>query len=156
MWYHPKISLRLDTTPDQVRYVLIEVRTLLYAHPKVDPTPARIRFVGFGMYALELEVFAYILTSNFNDYLEIAEDLHLRMMDIIKQAGAALAVPTQTIFMEEGKPPSREAVQMAESKVKAWRDQNELYLPTFPQEKIEELRGTLAYPPEGSAITASD
>ena len=60
--YHPKIGLRLDTTPDQVRYVLIEVRTLLYAHPKVDPTPARIRFVGFGMYALELEVFAYILT----------------------------------------------------------------------------------------------
>ena len=95
-------------------------------------------------------------SSNFNDYLEIAEDLHLRMMDIIKQAGAALAVPTQTIFMEEGKPPSREAVQMVESKVKAWRDQNELYLPTFPQEKIEELRGTLAYPPEGSAITASD
>jgi MscS family membrane protein len=48
IWYHPRISLRYETTPDQVRYILVEVRKVLYAHPKVLSDPARIRFVGFG------------------------------------------------------------------------------------------------------------
>jgi MscS family membrane protein len=41
IWYHPRISLRYETTPDQVRYILVEVRKVLYAHPKVLSDPAR-------------------------------------------------------------------------------------------------------------------
>ena len=43
IWYHPCIRLKYGTTPDQVRYILVEVRKMLYAHPKVLPDPARIR-----------------------------------------------------------------------------------------------------------------
>jgi len=34
--------------------------------------------------------------------------------------------------------------------VKEWRENDELYLPDFPKEKIEELKGSLDYPPTGS------
>ena len=44
--------------PRQLRYILVEVRKLLYAHERVTPDPARIRFVGFGAYSLDLELFA--------------------------------------------------------------------------------------------------
>ena len=32
-----------------------------------------------------------------------------------------------------------------------WRERDALYLPRFPDDKISELRGTLQYPPSGSA-----
>lgn len=43
----------------------MEIRKLLYAHPKLTPDPARIRFVGFGDFSLDLEVFAYVRTTDF-------------------------------------------------------------------------------------------
>ena len=41
--YHPTLGLRYETSPDQIRYILVDVRRLLYAHPKVDSASARIR-----------------------------------------------------------------------------------------------------------------
>jgi MscS family membrane protein len=153
VWFHPQIRLRYDTTPDQIRYVLVEVRKMLYAHPKVDPDPARIRFSGFGEHSLDLDIFAYIPTRDFDEYLEVAEDINLRIMDIVAQAGCALAVPTQTLWMERGQRPDRDAAHAAEQTVEQWRNDDELCLPRFPQVKIDELRGSLRYPPEGSAMS---
>jgi MscS family membrane protein len=48
--------------------VLVEVRKMLYAHPKVDPDSARIRFVGFGVYSLDLEIFAYANTQDYGEF----------------------------------------------------------------------------------------
>jgi hypothetical protein len=38
IWFHPTIQLRYETSADQLRYVLAEIRQLLYAHPKVEST----------------------------------------------------------------------------------------------------------------------
>ena len=148
--YHPQIRLRCETTPDQIRFILVEVRKLLYAHPKVLRKPARIRFTEFGEYSLDLDIFAYIDVPNYNKFLEVAEDLNLRIMDIIAKSGSSLAVPSQTTYLERGKGLNEELAREAEAQVKKWRKKDELYLPSFPKEKIEELQGSLDYPPTGS------
>jgi len=150
IWYHPRIRLRYETTPDQIRFILVEVRKLLYSHPKVLPSPARIRFTEFGEYSLDLEIFAYIDVTNYGKFLEVAEDLNLRIMDIIAKSGSSLAVPAQMTYLERGKGLNEELAREAEAKVKKWRKKNELYLPSFPKETIEELQGSLDYPPTGS------
>ncbi len=150
IWYHPRLKLRYETTPDQIRYILVEVRTLLYSHPKVLPDPARIRFVGFGEYSIDLDIFAYIAETDYGKYLEVSEDLNLRIMHIVRDAGSRFAFPTQTTYLERGKGLDDELAQGAESRVKEWREQKTLYLPEFPPEKIGELRGSLDYPPPGS------
>jgi MscS family membrane protein len=95
-WYHPTLGLRYETTPDQLRYLLVEVRQLLYAHPKVDSASARVRFVRFGSSSLDLEVSSYVTVTDYGEYLEVAEDLNLRMMDIVAAAGSSFAFPSQT------------------------------------------------------------
>ena len=148
--YHPKIHLRYETTPDQLRCILVDVRKILYAHPRVDPDPARIRFVGFGEWSLDLEVFAYVDTTVYGEYLEIAEDLNLRIMDAVFGAGSRFAFPSQTTYLESGGGVDEERTSAAEARVREWRDRRELYLPAFPPRAVEQLRGTLPYPPEGS------
>jgi MscS family membrane protein len=155
IWYHPRIRLRYETTPDQIRYILVEIRKMLYAHPRVHPDPARIRFVEFGQYSLDLDVFAYVDVTDYGEFLEIAEDLNLRIMDIVAQAGSSFAIPSQTTYLERGSKLDEQLVRAAETQVKEWRAQQALYLPNFPQEKIAELRDSLDYPPIGSPAAAA-
>ena len=152
IWYHPQVRLRHDTTPDQIRFILVEIRKLLYAHPKVLSDPARIRFQEFGSFSFNLEIFAYVDVTDYGEFLEVAEDLNLRIMDIVQKAGSSFALPSQTLYMEKGKGPDIHLEQAAEAQVKAWREQQALYLPNFPADKIAELQGTLEYPPPGSPV----
>jgi MscS family membrane protein len=154
IWFHPTIRLRYETTPDQLRCVPVEIRTLFYSHPRVLADPARIRFVGFGESSLDLEVFAYVETTDYGEYLEIAEDLYLRIMTIIEEAGSGLALPARTQYVAPEAGLDTERAHAAEARVDEWRKQRELYLPRFPDERIAALRGSLPYPPEGAPTPA--
>jgi MscS family membrane protein len=149
-WYHPKLALRYETTPDQIRYILVEVRKMLYAHPKVLPEPQHVRFHGFGEYSLDLEVFAYMAAIDYTESLEIAEDLHLRIMDIVSAAGSDFAFPSEIEYSLPGKPFDEKRAQAVGAEVKEWKARRTLYLPSFPKEKIAEVKGSLNYPSEGS------
>ena len=124
---------------------------MLYSHPGVDSAPTRVRFKGIGENSFDIDIFTYVLRTVYSEYLEVAEDLNLRILDIISEAGAELAVPVRNVWFENSEEGDIEAGKSAEKKVGEWRDRKELCLPKFPEERIEELRGTLRYPPEGSA-----
>ena len=117
IWYHPTLGLRYETTPDQIRYILVEVHRMLYAHPKVDSASAGIRFVGFGSSSLDLEVFSYVTVTDYGEYLEVAEDLNLRMMDIVAAAGSSFAFPSQTTYIEQGSGLDGDRSRAAEAQV---------------------------------------
>ncbi len=151
MWLHPTISVRYETTPDQLRHLLVEVRRMLYAHPRVDPASARIRFVNFGAYSLDLEIFAYVMTPNYDEFLAVREDIYLRIMDLVEQSGTRFAVPAQTTYLARDAGLDMARREAAESQVDAWRRQDGLLLPDFPPEVVSRLRGTIDYPPHGSA-----
>jgi MscS family membrane protein len=149
--FDPVLSLRFETTPEQIRYLLVELRAILYAHPKVTPDPARIRFVGMSADALKLEVYAYIDTMSNDEFLEIQEDLLLRFMEVVNASGTGFAFPSQTLYFAKDAGISEEKSAEIEAKVKEWRDSGEIQLPKFSEQKISELRGTIPYPPTGSS-----
>ncbi len=145
------LGLRYETTPDQMRYVLVGLRRLLVAHPKVAPDPLRARFVGFGAYSLDVEVSAYVLTTDWNEFLAIREDILLRMMDVVEEAGTGFAFPSQTNYFARDTGFDPERVRAAEQRVAEWRRANELPFPDFAPETLAALDDTLDYPPAGSA-----
>ena len=155
-WWNPKLGLRYETTPDQIRWVLVEVRKLLYSHPRVDPDPARVRFVGFGDFSLDIEIFAYLHAADVSESLEIGEDLNLQIMEIVANSGSGFAFPSQTLYLGKDEGLDAEAAKRSEAQVAEWRTRGELPLPGFPPDRIRELGGSLDYPPRGSALRRSD
>jgi MscS family membrane protein len=153
-WFHPKLGLRYETTPDQLRYVLVEIRKLLYGHPRVDNDRARVRFTGFGDFSLDLGIFAYVRAIDYPGFLEVAEDLNLRIMGIVEEAGSSFAFPSQTTYLEQGSPMRPEAAKYTGERVQEWREKNELFLPRFPRETIDTLSDSVDYPPTGSPDAA--
>ncbi|MFQ5416433.1 MAG: mechanosensitive ion channel family protein [Myxococcota bacterium] len=150
MKYSPRLGLLYATTPDQLRYVLVEIRKMLYSHPKVVPDPARVRFVNFGDSSLDIDIFAYVRATDFSEYLGIAEDLHLRLMDIVAESGTGFAFPSTTTYLARDEGTSPERTQHAEAEVQKWKESNELFLPGFTPEKIDSLAGSLPFPPPGA------
>lgn len=149
-WFHPTLALRYETTPAQIRYLLVELRAILYAHPRVDPDPARVRFEGLGDDALKIGVFAYVHATDMNDFLEVQEDLTLRFMDVVEKSGAAFAFPSRTIYVAKDQPAAAQRAREIEEEIRKRNENGTLQLPRFHPDKIAELRHTIDYPPRAA------
>jgi MscS family membrane protein len=97
--FHPVVGLRYETTPAQIRSVMVGIRNLLNDHAIVDSVSVRVRFVRLGVSSLDVDVFAYVVTQDWNNFLEIQEELLLGIMDVVEKAGAGMAFPSQTLYL---------------------------------------------------------
>jgi len=145
------IGLRYETTPEQLRYVLVKLRELLLGHPRVNPDPAYARFVGLGASSLNIEVFAYVMTKDWGEFLGIREDILLRVMEIVEQSGSALAFPSQTLYLGRDRGTDENKTHAAEASVQQWRDKGSLPFPNFSPEQAGEIRGSIVFPPVGTS-----
>jgi len=150
--FNPSLALRSDTTPDQLRYVLTEARRLLYQHPKIETPSARIRFAAVDQSWLTLEVFSYVLTREFAEFAAIREDILMRLMTIVNDAGTGFAFPSQTVYLGRDSGIDKNKAEHAEEQVREWREQNRLPFPDFAPEEIAEIRDSLTYPVPESAV----
>lgn len=154
MFLNPTLKLRYETSPDQLRYLLVELRKLLLSHPKVAADPLRVRFAGFGVHSLDVEVFAYIMSSDYSEFVAIREDIYLRVMQVVEASGAKLAVPSVVHYNTRDTLPDKDDAQASEEQVNRWREEGNLPFPDFCWQDKADLRETLDYPPEGSALHA--
>ena len=150
--FNPTLSLRYETSADQMRYLVAEIRRLLYQHPKVETSSARARFAGFGENSLSVEIFSFVLTQDFAEFTAIREDLLLRMMDIVVRSGTAFAFPSRTVYLGRDSGLDRAVSEAAIQKVRQWREERQLPFPDFAPTEIAELRDSLPYPPPDSAV----
>lgn len=144
------IQLRYETTPEQMRWILVTLRELLLSHPMVSPDPARVRFAEYGASSKDIKTFAYIYCQDQDTFLAIQEDLLLRIEDIVNESGSGFAFPSQTIYLRRDDGVDKERGKQAETNVQKWRSNNQLPFPEFSEERREELRDSIDYPPKGS------
>jgi len=148
--YDTVLGLRYETTAEQLRYVMAQLRGMLIAHPKVSSDQLHVRFVGFGAYSLDIRLFAYIRTRNWLTYRAIVEDINLRVMDIVADAGTAFAFPSQTTYLSRDSGVDDERGRQAEAEVQEWRSEGQLPFPDFSEEQVKAKEDHLEYPPKGS------
>jgi MscS family membrane protein len=123
---NPVLSLRYETSADQLRYVITRIREMLQGHPKVESGTLRVRFVSLGKNSLDLEVFAYILTPVYPEFLAIQEELLLRIMDIVEESGTGFAFPSQTTYLGRDPGLHPERTQAALAAVERWRQEKHI------------------------------
>jgi len=149
------VSVRYETTPDQLRFLLASIRELLLAHPRIHPDPARARLVGFGPPSLDIEVFAYVTTSDWNEFLGIREDVLLRIMDLVRTSGTSLAFPSSNIYLARDAGLDASKAEAAQDQVRQWREQGSLPFPDFSFDHLRKIHGTVDFPPAGSPKSSS-
>ncbi len=66
-------------------------------HARLD----RVNFYEFGDFALKYEVVYFILSADYNQYMDVHEAVHLGIKEGFEQAGISMAFPTQTIHLNK-------------------------------------------------------
>lgn len=93
------LGLTYGTTSTQVRRVIDELEETLRVHPQIWPDSIVVRFRGFGASSLDIDVMAWFLVTDFNEFRAIRQDVMLRFMEIVESQTAGFAFPTQTLHV---------------------------------------------------------
>ncbi len=99
--YRPILRLRYDTTPEQLRQILSGIRELIGAHDSILEDGQRVRFKEIAEDALLIEVYAYFDTTEWVTYLELAEELNIRILEVVAATGTSLSLPARTLHIED-------------------------------------------------------
>ncbi len=145
------IGLRYETNEDQLRFVLVKVREMLHAHPKIDGKTIRVRFTDYGPSSLDIAMRVYAYTRDWNEFYAIKEDVFLRIKEIVEGSGTGFAFPSQTLYMAKDDGLNDELTSQANTEVAGWRDEGRLPFPRLSPARVGALRDTLDYPPKGSS-----
>lgn len=149
--FETSIGLRYETSMDQLRWILTNIKEMLLAHPKVHQSPpVRVRFSGFGDYSLDVAARAFIQTRDWEEFLAIKEDLLFRISKIVEDSGSGFAFPSTTTYLSDDTPPDQDTRRRVEADVDSWRDSDALPFPNVTEARAGELKNTLDYPPQGS------
>lgn len=108
------IGVKYGLEPEELKGLLRDLRLLFANDERIDDESARVRFLKFGAYSLDLELFAFVKTNDWPLFLEIQEELLLRVMEIVRKHDSDFALPSQTLYVEKGElPGTSEAITKA-------------------------------------------
>lgn len=92
-------SLRVtyQTSPAQLRRVAAIIREIVEAQEKVRFD--RAHFQGFGEFAFTFEFVYYVLTPEYNYYMDVQQSINLAIIDKLAAERVELALPTRTVLV---------------------------------------------------------
>src|SRR5262249_53927499 len=98
-WFNPVVGVVYDTKAEQLERVLAGLREMLAAEPRVQTRDARVWLARLGPSALEIQVFAYVRAADRPGFDAIQEEMLLKIIRIVQDAGTSLAFPSQTVYV---------------------------------------------------------
>jgi MscS family membrane protein len=97
MAFKPKIYLAPDTEKDNIDALLASIKDMLNRSELIASAPMRAHFKGYTIYGLELDVLAYLKTTNFDIYLDEINQLNLNILALLKEHHCKLQVVTDRL-----------------------------------------------------------
>jgi MscS family membrane protein len=96
------IGLTYNTSSTQLLTIKEEIKYLLHNHAQISQKETLlVNFNNFGDSALNIFIYTFTSSSNWEKYLNIREDIHIQIMRIVEDNNASFAFPTQSIYIEE-------------------------------------------------------
>ncbi len=96
------IGILYSTNKDDLKSIVFEIKQMLLKHPGVaSKETILVNFDNFGDSAIEIFIYCYANTANWQKYLEIKEDINYHIIDIVKKNNSDFAFPSQSIYIEK-------------------------------------------------------
>ena len=88
-----------QTTYEQLKKIPDMVKATIESH--ADTRFDRAHFKEFGDSALNFEVVYFVLTPDYNEYMDIQQSINLSLVQQFEREGIEFAYPTQTLFLKK-------------------------------------------------------
>nr|WP_199458727.1 mechanosensitive ion channel family protein [Vibrio owensii] len=146
------IRLRSETTLEQLRVLIVNIRRLLLQHPMIEEEPVRVRLMGIGEYSININMMAYISCRDHEEFMAVQEDILFAMLTQVDSVGAKIAHSTQYQLFDNVSTDNQEQKRKAELVVAQWHEEQAFPFPDFSYEYKFEIKNTIMYPAATSAV----
>jgi small-conductance mechanosensitive channel len=94
-----KIGLIYQTSSEKLEEAVEIVKKIIIDHP--DVTYDRGHFASFGAFSLDFEFVFFVLSNDYTQYMDIQQDVNLRVYREFEKRGIEFAYPTQTLYLNK-------------------------------------------------------
>ena len=99
-----RVGLLYSTKKEDLVNIVKEIKQMLLNHKNIAKSERiLVNFDSFGDSALEIFIYCYTNSANWERYLEIREDINLKIIDIVKSNNSDFAFPSKSIYIESFK-----------------------------------------------------
>jgi len=95
--FRPKIFLAPNTPKENIDALLASIRALLKSTEKVASSPQRTHFKAYTIYGLELDILAYIKTTDFDVFLDEINQLNLNILALLNEHDCKVQVMAERV-----------------------------------------------------------
>ena len=96
------IGLTYDTPAKSVQNIVKEIRNMLIEHPRIDKNLTLLVYLDeFGDSSLNIFVYTFTDTADWEEYLAIKQDVMFKIMEIVERNGSSFAFPSESIYIEK-------------------------------------------------------
>jgi small-conductance mechanosensitive channel len=92
-----KLGVTYQTTSEQVKVIPTIIKQIIEGIEGV--TFDRAHFAAYGDFSLIFEVVYYVMSGDYNQYMDLQQEINFRIKEEFEKRGIEFAYPTQTIFL---------------------------------------------------------
>ncbi len=113
------VTLTYATTSEQLKTVVNDIQATIKSHPRTNQD-VKIAFYSLSSHSKDIMVQYFIDTMEWNEYIDIKEEINYRIVDIVDKHKAEFAFPSTTIYLpkngqEAGNPNNIEEIKPREN-----------------------------------------
>ena len=94
------IGVTYSATPEQLEAAVAAIREILQTDRRVSQDFMLVNFTNFGASSLDIFVYAFTLTTRWDEYMQIRQELLLAFMRRLGGLGLEFAFPSQSVYVE--------------------------------------------------------
>ncbi len=89
--FNPTLQVKRATPKDQIRRCMEALKDVLAQNKSIETGPSPIRITALSAASFAIEIFAYVLTADLDEFYKIEAELYLAIDDALANAGVELA-----------------------------------------------------------------
>lgn len=94
-----KFGVVYNTAADKLQQIPAMVKSAIEAQKFTEFD--RAHFLSFGAYSLDFETVYYVLSADYNQYMDIQQDINLQLFTQFEKTQIEFAFPTQTVLFDK-------------------------------------------------------
>ena len=96
------IGITYSATSEQIESIVSDIRTMLRNHEGISQNKTLlVHFTSFDDSSLGIFIYTFSNTASWSKYMEIKEDVNLKIMKIVEKNNAEFAFPSQSLYIEQ-------------------------------------------------------
>jgi MscS family membrane protein len=100
------LGLTYQTPGEKIEICVKRIKNMLIDHPQIHNETILVNFDKFSESSLDIFLYCFTNTTVWKDFLDVRQDVNLKIMNILKEEDVSMAFPSRSIYIETGEIPN--------------------------------------------------